>query len=535
MASYNESRNYKIKFVDSPPSEVQTECPICLCVLFRPRMATCQCSHSYCATCINRVERDGKPCPICGQPFTLVDDKRLERILNGYVIYCPHKEKGCGWTGELRLLEQHLHYDRPEILLEGCQFQEILCGGCNSYQCERRLMTDHILNHCKNRDIECEYHHVGCKVKQPQEQMKVHLKQAVSDHLSKVMRNMQTSLSQRDDEIAQLKRELATQKREFHQQHTEHLQSLSNRETEIGELKAELKQQREHSATQLSEIQQKHTKLLQNSERKLMITILILIATCVAFNAYLLHQSHTSDLKLNKLEVTVTKKHQESACRIATEKTRKELEDVKTQLDDINCMVPWICNGSNSSSAEKDFQKMKYEVLYATQQADSPILPVSLNLTQFNERKNSEKSWLSVPFYTHKEGYKMRLVVYPNGKRSGAGTHISVAIYLMSGKYDAKLEWPPNITLEIALINQFSKDIRNITRIYSSVHDDNISERVWDDTMAKHGLLYPQFVSHNRIFKRTDLCSYSEHNSLHFQVTKVEYTHEENSGWFWQI
>ena len=223
----------------------------------------------------------------------------------------------------------------------------------------------------------------------------------------------------------------------------------------------------------------------------------------------------------------------ESVCKAATEKTRKELEDIKIQLDDINNMASWICNGSNSSSVAKDFQKMKFEVQYVSHQADSPILPVSLNLTQLSDRLTSEKPWLLAPFYTHHEGYKMRLVVYPNGKRSGAGTHISVAIYLMSGKYDAKLEWPPNITLEITLINQLSEDTLNITKIYSSVHDDSMSERVWDDIMAKHGLLYPQFVSHSMIFKHTDLCSYIEHDSLHFRVTKIEYTHEESGRWFW--
>ena len=151
MALQNANREYDVTFVNPPPSEVQTECPICHCVLFRPRMATCPCGHSYCAACIDRVERDGKPCPLCGQSFGLVDDNRLERILNGYDVYCPHKDMGCKWKGELGKLEHHLNRNfLPDKQLVGCQFQEIQCGLCQIYHCERQLMSNHVLDECQN-------------------------------------------------------------------------------------------------------------------------------------------------------------------------------------------------------------------------------------------------------------------------------------------------------------------------------------------------------------------------------------------------
>lgn len=102
------SRGYQINFVEQPPKEIEVECPVCFNILFEPKLAAC-CGHSFCAVCIDPIESDGKPCPLCSQQINLVDDKCLEQTLNGLIVYCPHKEKGCEWTGELREVTTHLN------------------------------------------------------------------------------------------------------------------------------------------------------------------------------------------------------------------------------------------------------------------------------------------------------------------------------------------------------------------------------------------------------------------------------------------
>ena len=564
------SRGYQVNFVRHPPREIPVKCAICLDVLFEPKVVSC-CGHSFCAACIDRVVRCGKPCPLCSRPFTVTDNQWLKRTLKDYDVYCPHRDKGCEWIGQLRQVENHLNQDPlPDKL---CQYQEIQCQHCQTHLCERRLMPNHVSNDCPFRDLECRYRHVGCKVKKPQQQMEEHMREAVSDHLNLVTKN----LSRKGNEIAELKRRywmltllliLAAFHAYIYQaQVSESKMEVAMKElvrnfsSEIAKLNhgQRLLKKRHNSSSVMvanftnlnSEVQTLSSDINQIRNN---ITQIKTTADDAMVEVGKIKQTVESipsvKARINEIEKQVisgkeelrklrkliqTEKNNlarsidrtrkdlvdlESIYWISTKEKRKELLDIKKKQENINSMIIWACGGSKPSSVAKEFEKMKSEVWYISQQADFPILPVSLNMTRVKERKDSRNPWFSMPFYTHQEGYKMRLVVYPDGKRSGAGTHISVAIYLMSGKYDAKLEWPLNITLEITLVNQLFKDTHTISRVYrsyTSFHNNDITGRVQDDTMAKHGIIYPLFASHKYTI------SYVEYDSLYFKVSRVEY------------
>ena len=70
------------------------------------------------------------------------------------------------------------------------------------------------------------------------------------------------------------------------------------------------------------------------------------------------------------------------------------------------------------------------------------LIPVDLVFSGFLAHKLSNKPWLSPPFCTHKNGYKFKLVVYPNGFGPGSGSHLSTFVYLAAGEHDEKLKWP---------------------------------------------------------------------------------------------
>ena len=494
MASQNVNREYDVTFVNPPPPEVQTECPICHCVLFRPRMATCQCGYSYCSACIDRVERDGKPCPLCSQPFCLVNDNRLERILNGYEVYCPHKEKGCEWTGELGQLDNHLNRNpQPDKLLEGCQFQDIPCRLCQLYRCERQLMTNHISNECQNRDIDCDYSYAGCDFKKPKQQLEQHMKDSVSLHLSLVSNYMLSNLSLKEKEVCELKTELG-----------------ENKDT-VDNLKRVLT------------IQRKVIRSIVIAGILFAILLVFLNVWHIDSSVLKMKENISTQQHANKLELLKLKKQHFEALRkelkeyLSTQQRDNKLEinrlfdlrkqtdhcesTMSSQLSETKCTCPSI--------PESKLNTIENEIQYLRQQLDYPSLPVDMKFTELIE---SGDRLLSLPFYAS-DGYLMRLVVYPKGTGSGTNTHMSVYVHLMKGKHDSILDWPFKGVVKVTLQYKFGLFWKPPSNVFNFSDASDLAARVIDGTMSMNGLGEPCFVSHKMI-------NLFKHNvSLYFSIS----------------
>ena len=555
MAGQGPSRGYEVTFVSEPPKEVETNCPICFHVFFEPKLAI-NCGHSFCATCIANHEEEEKPCPFCNQQGKFVEDKRLKRIINDYEVYCPHREKGCEWTGELRQLESHLNYRDPILddVLKGCQFQEVQCGFCRSYRCERCFMPDHISTQCPNHEVECEYHYAGCEVKKLRHELEAHMRDSVTAHLSLVASFMQRSLSRKDSELEQLREELRQQ-----------------RETSAVRLQETEQQHHELSLT----MQQQHYELrkVKHQQKLHWILVLFLFLVATSLHAYLDANGvsisieikgingklenvskqieavrNTSDETIEEtvedfrkqmevcMQNTINDKKFEDVGKKIQEKVSIVNETINGQVEDVRKRMhaDAECNKSKSSKlyvTGKQFQRMKREVQLLGERVDFPVLPVYLNLTCVKEHMKHGHQWLSMPFYTHKEGYKMRLIVYPNGTSARSKTHISVAVRLMYGKHDNSLDWPLNVTVNVTLLCNmyklhFVSDL-HITKTYkvsSLGHKNKVVGRVWNDTMAGSGAIESKFVQHDRLFL------YTKHDTLYF---RVETETSDEKGWFW--
>lgn len=532
MASQNVNRGYDVTFVNKPPSEIQTDCPICHCVLFQPRMATCPCGHSYCAACIDRVERDGKPCPICGQPFALVDDNRLERILNSYKVYCPHKEKGCKWTRELGQLENHLNRNpQPDKQLKGCLFEEIQCGLCQLCYCERQLMSNHVVNECQNRDIECKYHYVGCDFKKPQQQLEEHMKESMSLHLSLVSNHMRNNFSLKEKEVYELKDELKkgkdavkeakqaldglkkavlTQRKVFmsiiifgaifailfsilaFSIHTKSLmlrmkETLSTHQQFNGHEVNHLLDLKKQYELQLKSLRKEIKEIQEQSK-------INLTAQCDGCGLQVeslkekVEKTVSTQEQVNSIEIGLLDlKEQHENCRLlveslrekmdkalSTQKLRKQDEYIKTE-----CTCP--------SALESELKVIKEEVEYLREQTDYPPLPVHMYFSELKKDESGDRL-LSMPFYacvsiSCSYGYLMRLVVHPGG----LGISMSVYIHLMKGRHDSTINWPFRGVLRVTLRrNRWDPNGLHTTFNFSDAGD--IGTRVINGTMAVNGL-----------------------------------------------
>lgn len=60
----------------------------------------------------------------------------------------------------------------------------------------------------------------------------------------------------------------------------------------------------------------------------------------------------------------------------------------------------------------------------------------------------------SPPFYSGKQGYKLRACMFPDGNQSNRNRYISVSICIMKGRFDAILKWPFYQKVTFTLIDQ---------------------------------------------------------------------------------
>lgn len=69
-------------------------------------------------------------------------------------------------------------------------------------------------------------------------------------------------------------------------------------------------------------------------------------------------------------------------------------------------------------------------------------------------QQENDYALLSRPYYIEEPGYKVCMQAYPNGFGTGRGTHLSMFMKLMKGRYDADLTWPFARMFSITLLDQ---------------------------------------------------------------------------------
>ena len=185
---------YSCQFVDWGHSEVKTDCSICSLTLREPYQVDC-CGSRFCKACLDPLLLTTKLCPSCKGHFSNAKlDSSLQAMLNKKLVYCMYKSKGCLWTGELQMLENHEEScNKKSIKCEfGKEFQgtnkeikqqkksssarSIILSpcpkGCGSKIMPKNIDT-HVREKCPVTAVQCKY----CKDFQaPRKEMKKHEK-----------------------------------------------------------------------------------------------------------------------------------------------------------------------------------------------------------------------------------------------------------------------------------------------------------------------------------------------------------------------
>ena len=148
---------YECEFIEPPPKSLRHKCSFCFQIIREPHLISC-CGNNFCAVCIERVQKDDKPCPLCSSPgFTTMANKGLKRDLHELCVYCPHHPHGCEWEGELGKLDHHLNSDpQPQYHLQGSPFTIVECLYCKE-GIGRDEIAGHQLERCLQRPYMCKY------------------------------------------------------------------------------------------------------------------------------------------------------------------------------------------------------------------------------------------------------------------------------------------------------------------------------------------------------------------------------------------
>ena len=179
---------------------------------------------------------------------------------------------------------------------------------------------------------------------------------------------------------------------------------------------------------------------------------------------------------------------------------------------------------TQNQKLETRIQKLEKEVLSADSEsfvcAHLRILPFTIVMNGFSEKRGSKIRWRTQPFYTHPRGYKMCLEVRANGSGEGENTHVSVYLFLMHGEFDNRLEWPIRSSIGIQLLDQDieedkeggSKHYQEVVSFANAIYGANC--RVTSGDYNSGGWGHATFISHDELRSK-----YLKNDTLYFLIS----------------
>ena len=148
--------------------------------------------------------------------------------------------------------------------------------------------------------------------------------------------------------------------------------------------------------------------------------------------------------------------------------------------------------------------------------------PIDFFLQNFDWYWSRRACWYSPAFYTHEEGYRLHLVVYPNGFGDGQGSHISLFTQLMQGPFDEDLKWPFRGHVTIQIVNQENDDQHHQMTIPYTNDTGYVACRVTDETKAVE-FGFAEFFPHSELHYNSEKKTrYLKDDTLKIRILKVK-------------
>ena len=255
-------------FVERPSQDFF--CPVSFEFLLEPQLTSC-CGHHLSLEAATRLQREGKPCPMCnGEEWSAMLDKYHRRKAREVRVRCWHKENGCEWVGEVSELKRHAdscvkrpwecqycalkctYWEGKEKHWPTCpKFPEPCPNGCEVGSVERCNMQQH-RSVCSLEPVACELKEFGCSVVVPRKELATHMRESELQHLTamtmlnlRLCRQLQQDFTERDRKIAQLQQDMTKAQNELQMKIVEIQlkmdRQIKSQKKELGELKDHIK------------------------------------------------------------------------------------------------------------------------------------------------------------------------------------------------------------------------------------------------------------------------------------------------------
>ena len=137
--------------------------------------------------------------------------------------------------------------------------------------------------------------------------------------------------------------------------------------------------------------------------------------------------------------------------------------------------------------------------------------------TIFNQaRAGFCKQICSPSFYSHKNGYRMVLKVYPYGCGGGESVSMFISVFIVKGVFDDNLTWPFRHGLKVELESKTTNVCYiSKTRKYSDSPHSNAWKKPSEKTI---GIGFDNFIS---LAKLSEIVDKLPDNSIWFKITPI--------------
>ena len=146
---------------------------------------------------------------------------------------------------------------------------------------------------------------------------------------------------------------------------------------------------------------------------------------------------------------------------------------------------------------------------------------IVFSIDNFSSYLKERKYYETPSFYTHRNGYKMCIRVFPYGYDECEGTHLCAATFLMAGDNDNKLQFPFRGSITLQILNQMSNGVDgNYERTfeYNDKTDDIMCERVPESESMNSGMAMYNFIPLDELLNNN---KYLKHGYLNLRVSKI--------------